>query len=187
MSILIEQTTSTNNFIVDKEFSDEVSAMGFWDRVYDKAFVDVEHTEICTNKYWQKQGVDRVVYLSNGHTYHIDEKTRRRVWPDILLEYVSNDTTGALGWMEKELSLDYLAYAFLPTKKVYFFPWPMLRRAWNFHKDEWIDLAKSHDNNGYRIVAADNPGYTTWSVAVPIKTLREKVHTATIIQLEGNI
>ena len=187
MNILIEQTTSTNDFHADLKFSNEASTMDFWDQIYKKAFVDMDHTEICTDKHWQHQGVDKVVYLTNGHTYHIDEKTRRRVWPDIALEYISNDTTGTSGWMEKDLNLDYLAYAFMPIQTVYLFPWPILRRTWKHYKDQWFELARSKEKNGYSIIKAPNDGYTTWSVGVPIKTLRDKEHTATIIQLEGPV
>jgi hypothetical protein len=123
----------------------------------------------------QRQGVDRVILLANSKILLIDEKKRREEYPDILLEYISVDTTGAPGWMEKDLIIDYLAYAFMKSQRVHLFPWPMLRRAWCRYKDEWIDT--------YPIIKAQNYGYKTISVAVPTDVLRKAVSVATIIQL----
>ena len=175
---MIIKQTGNNNFHDDLSFSLEASLEGFWNEVYIKAFPDMIRSEICSDLNWQKQGVDRVVYLATGHSIHIDEKVRREVWPDILLEYLSNSRTGAPGWINKQLSIDYLAYGFLPTKRVYLFPWQMLRRAWIKYGESW---QKDHKN-----IRAQNVGYHTMSVAIPIKELRSKVNNATIIQLENH-
>ena len=173
-NFIIKQT-GNNDFNSDLEFSLDASLENFWDEVYEKAFPDMIGSEICKDIHWQKQGVDRVVYMGTGHSVHIDEKVRREVWPDILLEYLSNSRIGATGWINKPLSIDYLAYAFLPTKRVYLFPWPMLRRAWIEYKELW--------KGSYKKVRAQNHGYHTLSVAVPISELRIKVNNAMIIQL----
>jgi hypothetical protein len=55
----------------------------------------------CTgNTSSQRQGIDRVIHLANGQTIYIDEKKRASVYPDILLEYISVDKTGALGMID---------------------------------------------------------------------------------------
>ena len=167
---------SINDFNQDLAYSLQASTASFWDRVYQKACVDLSHTELCTDLFWQKQGVDRVVHLTSGRKLHVDEKCRRRVYSDILLETVSNDATGAPGWIEKDLNIDYLAYAFMPVARVYLFPWDMLRRAWRHFGKQW--------QQQYGTVEAYNVGYTTYSVPVPIKVLRSAVQRATIIQLE---
>ena len=164
-----------NDFETDLRYSYESSIEEFWDAVYKKAFPDLVNTEKCTDLHWQRQGVDRVINLSSGHTLHVDEKCRREVYQDILLEYTSNDTTGSPGWIEKTLGIDYLAYAFMPIETVYLFPWQMLRRAWLHYGAEW--------KKEYKNVPAKNQGYTTWSVVVPIKVLRGAVNSATIIKL----
>lgn len=164
-----------NDFHDDLKFSLDASLEPFWDKVYRKAFVDLERTEICTDLHWQKMGVDRLVYLKGKRIFAVDEKVRRAVWDDVLLEFLSNDRTGAPGWIEKDMAIDWLAYAFLPTQRVYLFSWPMLRRCWVAFGEGW--KAK------YKIVKAHNPGYRTLSVAVPLPELHKKTATARIIQL----
>ncbi len=167
---------AVHDFEEQLEFSEAASDEPFWDAVYQKAFPDMVGQFACKgNNTGQRLGIDRVVQLASGKTLYIDEKKRRKVYDDILLEYISVDTTGALGWMEKDLSIDYLAYAFMPTGRVYLFPWEILRRAWRLYKADWMDK--------YRKVPAQNPGYRTWSVAVPIKVLRQAVSSASSVQV----
>jgi hypothetical protein len=157
-------------------WSEDASGEPFWDAVYRKAFPNlVNHMQCNGNTTSQRMGVDRVLHLSNGRTLYIDEKKREREYDDILLEYVSVDSTGAPGWMEKDLSIDYLAYAFMPSKRCYLFPWLMLRRAWMRFGEDW--------KQQHRIVQARNNGYSTWSVAVPIAVVQQAVRRAMIIDV----
>jgi len=168
--------TQVHNFRVDLAFSEAASCEPFWDAVYRKAFPDlVAHVACPGNTTSQRQGVDRLVHLGSGRTLKIDEKKRRGEHQAILLEYLSNDKTGAPGWMEKELQIDYLAYAFMPTSRCYLFPWDMLRRAWLYHRDAW--------KKKYFNPQAQNPGYRTHSVAVPVDVLRGAVSTAAVIDV----
>lgn len=164
------------NFEKDLIFSDAASDESFWDRVYRKAFPDmVGHIHASANGLGQKSGIDRVIHLSSGRTLYIDEKKRREDHDDILLEYVSNNVKNAPGWMEKELQIDYLAYAFMPRQRVYLFPWDLLRRAWFHYKAEWL--------RKYKTIRADNGYYVTLSLAVPIDELMNSVSRASVIQL----
>ena len=148
----------------------------FWEAVYRKAFPNMVGHMLCSGSNDnQRRGVDRVIQLANGHTLYVDEKKRAKDYPDILLEYVSVSTTSAPGWMEKDLAIDYLAYAFMPSKRVYLFPWLMLQRAWQYHKNEWI--------KSFRIIKAQNNGYETLSVAVPLTEVRKAVYNAWIIDV----
>lgn len=157
-----------------------MSYESFWDAVYRKAFPGLlNHMQCLGGSDNQRMGIDRVIQLSNGKTLYIEEKKRRESYPDILLEYVSVDTTGAPGWMEKDLIVDYLAYAFMPTKRCYLYPFPVLRRAWIKYRDEWIGR--------YKIVKAYNEGYTTISVAVPIEVLKQAVAVASIIDVSAEL
>ncbi len=166
-----------HNFTEQLEYSEQASDELFWDAIYRKSFPNlVNHMIASGDIKSQRMGIDRVVFLSNGKTLYIDEKKRRKEWGDILLEYISVDKTNAPGWIEKDLSIDYLAYAFMASQRVYLYPWDMLRRAWNYYKPEWIDA--------YKRVEAKNNGYTTISVAVPIDVLQNAVSLATVIQLE---
>lgn len=157
-------------------YSETASDEPFWNAVYRKAFPNMVNHMVCSgNTQSQRMGIDRLILLSSGRTLSVDEKKRREEYDDILLEYVSVDTTGAPGWMEKDLAIDYIAYAFMRTQRVYLFDWPMLRRAWLHYKSVW--LAK------YPKITAQNNGYKTLSLAVPIEVVRNAVNTAMIIQL----
>lgn len=168
--------SSVSDFATDLRFSIEASDEPFWDAVYRKAFPTmVAHAPVTGKSQAQLLGIDRVITLASGKTLYIDEKKRREVYPDILIEFVSVDRTGAPGWIEKDLQIDYLAYAFMPSKQVYLFPWEMLRRAWGNYGNTW--------KSRYGIIRAANNGYNTLSVAVPIDKLRAAVSTACVIQL----
>lgn len=168
--------STPHSFQVQLAYSERASHETFWNDVYRKAFPNLIAQVPCPGDFAsQRQGIDRVLVLSNGRLLKIDEKKRERVYPDILLEFLSNDRTGAPGWMEKDLVIDYLSYAFMPNRKVYMFDWLFLRRAWLHYRDEW--------KQRYRTVKALNSGYMTHSVAVPIPVLQTAVRTASIIEL----
>lgn len=171
-----QPSLAVHDFRQQLMFSEAASDEPFWNEIYKKAFPNMVNNMLASgDTVSQRMGIDRVIVLSNGQILKIDEKKRVQEYQDILLEYISVDTTGAPGWMEKDLAIDYLAYAFMPTSRVYLFSWPMLRRAWYFKKTEWI--AK------YQKVTARNVGYQTISVAVPTSVLLAEVKNAGIIQL----
>lgn len=155
-------------------YSLTASHEGFWYEVYRKAFPTLTGITLETELTAQRAGVDRLIALACGRVLKIDEKKRETVYPDILLEYISNDRTGAAGWAVKPLSVDYIAYAFMPTKRVYLLDYLMLRRCWAHYGNLWIAT--------YRTIKARNSGYNTLSVAVPINILRGAMSAAAIIQ-----
>ena len=168
--------TKINDFAEDLKFSEEASEEGFWQAIYQTAFPDMVGSIHCKgDNQGQRLGIDRLIYLKSGKVLFIDEKKRRVVRDDILLEYLSNDSTNAPGWMEKDLQIDYLAYAFMPIKRCYLFPWQMLRRVWLKYREEW--------EKEFSIPPAQNKGYRTHSVAIPINLLKKKVYLASVIQL----
>lgn len=165
-----------NEFRRDLAYSQRMGDAEFWDKIYRKAFPNLVNHMSCDGDFAsQRMGIDRIIMLGNGQTLKIDEKKRRQDYSDILLEFVSNDATGAPGWMEKDLAIDYLAYAFMQSKRCYLFPWPLLRRAWLHLGQGWRDT--------YPIKVAQNPGYKTLSVAVPIQVVRQSVSLAALIEL----
>ena len=165
-----------HNFLKDLAWSEKAGDEPFWNAIYHKAFPNMVSAMSCPGDFAsQRMGIDRVILLSNGETIKIDEKKRREDRGDILLEYISNDVTDAPGWIEKDLAIQYLAYAFIPSRRCYLFDWPMLRRAWLKFKDGWISRGP--------FIAAQNNGYKTISTAVPTKELLSAVSSARIIQL----
>jgi len=138
--------------------------------VYRAAFPDfstmVSHRR---DGYWQRLGVDRSVILNTSRQIKVDEKVRgrnkktNRVYDDILLEHVSNDRTGAPGWVVKPLLADYIAYAIAPLGRCYLLPVVQLQLAWRDHGHHW--RSKWGDRK------ARNCGYWTISTPVPVKPL----------------
>lgn len=168
-----------HDFRTDLKYSEEASTEPFWDKVYRKAFPGlVNHMATPGDFATQREGIDRLILLNNGRVLRIDEKKRREVYQDILLEFVSSTANGTPGWMEKNLVIDYIAYAFMPTQKVYFLDWLTLRRAWVANKDAWIST--------YRNVSARNKTYDTKSVAVPIHVLQRAMNFSAVIQLSAS-
>jgi hypothetical protein len=76
-----------------------------------------------------------------------------------MLEYVSNDQTGTLGWVEKSLMCDYIAYAFILSGNAYLLPVIQLQAAWLKNKEKWL--------KDYGTLKADNKSYKTLNCPVP--------------------
>lgn len=165
-----------HDFTKQLQFSELASDEPFWADVYRKAFPGIVNQMPCSGDHEsQRQGIDRLVLLNNGRIIRIDEKKRTRVYPDILLEYVSVDTTNAPGWINKNLVIDYIAYAFMPTKKVYVLDWLTLRRAWTLNGEMWKRV--------YGTRSAENKGYKTLSCPVPIPVLLKAMNNAMVVDL----
>ena len=177
--------TIVHDFEESLDFSESYTDAPWWEEVYRQAFPSmVSMTAVRQDGWAQRGGIDRVIILRSSKTLSIDEKVRRKDRPDILLEYLSNDQTGALGWVAKDLATDYIAYAFIPSQRCYLLPFATLRCAWKEHAAEWIALGKAGDD-GFRICPAKNPAYTTFSVAVPIPQLMAALTDAMVIDWRG--
>lgn len=173
----------TNDFHKQLADSHKASHEPFWDAIYRKAFPEMESHAICIEDgLGQRSGIDRIVYLKTGKVIRIDEKKRTKDYGDILLEYESNNNTGSPGWIRKELAIDYLAYAFMKSQRVYLFDWQMLRKAWLNNYSDWFAKGKGN-KGGYKIIEAQNKGYITSSVAVPIKDLQRAHAMAFVIDV----
>jgi hypothetical protein len=159
------------------KFAEEGKNELFWNSIYKKAFPNmINHMrgglKKCNS---QDKGVDRIIYLDNLKVITIDEKIRREEWKDILLEYLSNDRKNTPGWMEKDLAIDYIAYAFLVPQIVYLFDWRILKLAWDKNKLLW--------QKTYGTKTAPNQGYNTLSIPVPIDILLKSCSETSIIKL----
>lgn len=136
-----------------------------WEEIYRNAFptmVSFQNHRYDMDR--QKAGIDRTITLVNGKQILVDEKARDRVYcNDILLEYISNDHTGALGWVCKPLLCDYIAVAYMKSGHAFMLPVLQLQQAWELNKHDWL--------KHYRIPPARNQGYKTHNVAVPTDKL----------------
>lgn len=145
-----------------------------WEQIYRLAFPTFQQmADIRADGWAQRSGVDRLVILGSSKTLKIDEKVRRKDRSDILLEYWSDEGNKKPGWIAKDLDCDYIAYAFLPSRRCFLLPFQPLRRAWHDNRARWVGR--------YFQVRAQNPGYTTVSVAVPILVLMDAIKSALVV------
>ena len=164
------------------ESNNKVSAIDdqFYHEIYSIAFSGVSGvSKIIKGIPAQKAGIDRVVTLNTGASYTIDEKTRYCDYGDILLERWSNKDKKVAGWVQKDLLADFILYCVHPSGKAVLLPVPQLRKAWRRYGREWIEKAESGENNGFKIVTADNrEGRSSWvseSVCVPEEVLLKAI------------
>jgi hypothetical protein len=171
----------TNNYHKDLEFAENGKHDKLVEAIMRKAFPDVLH---CIPNHKgrksQRNGIDWTLLFDNEKHLAIDVKFRRKTWEDILLEFISCDTTNSPGWMEKDLHIDFILYIFLDSQIGIFLEWLLLQRTWRVCKEFWIQEygtipAKNYDNG---------IEYTTLSIPVPVEELLHKYSLATIIQLD---
>lgn len=136
----------------------------WWEETYRRAFPGFAGMVSVRDDGWaQRGGIDRVITLKSGRVITVDEKVRDGSWGDILLERWSDEARRVPGWVQKDLACDFIAYAFAPEQTCYLIPFLPLRRAWIEHGRTWC---RRHPT-----IRAQNAGYVTASIAVPIDEL----------------
>lgn len=164
-----------HDFQTSLELSQAYADAPWWLDIYRKAFPTLVSAVSIRNDGWaQRGGIDRVLTLACGRTYSVDEKVRTNDWPDILLEQWSDEARRSPGWIQKPLACDFIAYAFAPSRRCYLLPVVPLQRAWRLYGRQWIEI------HGRR--QAQNRGYVSTSVPVPIELLMHAIVQAMQIQ-----
>lgn len=162
---------TVHRFQEDLEFSHNMSDAPWWEEVYRRAFPGFQAMTCVRKDGWaQRGGIDRVVVLSSGKVLNVDEKVRRKAYPDILLERYSDADRKTPGWVQKNLATDFIAYARVPTQQCVLLPFIPLRRAWISCGRDWIAR--------YGTLFSDNENYRTESVPVPDQVLMEAIKEA---------
>ena len=166
---------TVHDFQKSLERSHQYADAPWWLEVYREAFPNLASAVCVRDDGWaQRGGIDRILTLTSGKTLSVDEKVRDEDWPDILLEYWSNEGRKVPGWVAKDLACDFIAYAFVPSQTCYLLPFQTLRAAWRKNHKVWV---KRHKR-----IEAENPGYVTVSVAVPIPVLMSALSDAMKIE-----
>jgi len=97
-----------------------------------------------------------------------------KVYEDIALEYLSNEQRGVPGWVCKPIRADFIAYAIAPLGRCYLLPVMQLQSAWLRQGEYWRQL--------YPCVRAQNCGYWTVSVGVPVADVFAEVGRSLRVQ-----
>ena len=178
-----------HDFADSLAYSHEQSDQPWWERVYRQAFPDFAAMVDLRDDGWhQRAGRDRALVLTSGRTVYVDEKVRSEAYRDVLLEvwsrYPKNGAPpyrpvpgAAPGWARKPLDCDWLAYAFVPARTCYLFPFLGVRAALEAHRRVWIDAATTK-RGGFRWVISENATYNTVCIAVPTKALQDAIAEA---------
>ena len=159
-----------NDFKADLKYSMEDE---MFNNFYLREFPNVR--EIKTEKDIKKQfkGIDKTLVFDSGLEITIDEKKRRVDYGDILLELLSNKETGRKGWLYTA-QCDYIAYAVMPIKTIYFLPMILLKMAWWENRVKW--------EKRYEKKEAKNKGYTTVSIPIPTNVLLNAIESKIVNQ-----
>lgn len=177
----MQSVQKVHSFTEQLEFSHQQEEMGFWEKVYRKGIPGFASMVSVRKDGWaQRGGIDRVVMTHHGRQYLIDEKVRRKVYSDIFLERWSDIDRKMPGWIQKDLAIDYLAYAFLPNQTCYLLPFLSLRRAWLTHGRQWID--EYPEKIAYN--EQDNRKWRTSNIPVPIPVLLNAIQDTLVINWE---
>jgi len=165
----------THDFHESLALSETIADEPWWEDVYRRSFPFFESMErVHGDSPEQRAGIDRIIHLQEGGLIYVDEKVRHSDYDDILLEIQSSEEHKTWGWACKPLACDYIAYAFLPSKRCYLFPFQQLQQALKNHWEDWRAM--------YKPVEAVNRGYTTISIPVPISTLQQAIAEAGFVQ-----
>lgn len=146
----------------------------WWEPLYKRAFPTLASAVAVREDGWaQRGGIDRLLTLSCGRTYTVDEKVRMHDWPDVLLERWSDEQRRVPGWIQKPLAADFIGYAYAPAGMCLLLPVVPLQRAWRQHGRRWIGL--------YGTRSAQNPGYVSVGVPVPRSVLMQAIVEAMFV------
>lgn len=152
-----------NDFDTDLKWSLDTRDDDFLNEFYIKKFPHIERIENVESLELQKKGIDKIFHIAGGKTIFIDEKKRRKAWPDIALEEYSDYEKRKIGWMSKGKYTDYIMYIFIPTQTIYILPFLLLQSSWLKNYKKWAMM--------YKFIYAKNKNYTTRSLAIPIVEL----------------
>jgi hypothetical protein len=181
-----------HDFSAQLAYSHSQADAPYWQEIYQQAFPDmIACLDLRHDGWHQRAGRDRAVILSTGRSVFIDEKVRRKVYPDIAVEVWSTYPKDGLepyparpgatpGWGAKPLDCDFLAYAFAPSRTCHLFPFLGIRAAFDKHRLMWRDKATCEED-GFGWAVAPNGRYNTISIAVPIRILQDCVNDALTI------
>lgn len=190
---------TVHDFTESLERSHRYADAPWWREVYEQAFHNLtEMTDVRADGWAQRAGIDRRLNMSDGTTVTVDEKVRDEDYGDIALERWSDQARRSLGWAQKDLMCDYVAYAVAPTRTCYLLPFKTLRAAVRCHGNDWRERAyhgldgraleprpggcRHRGRDGFWVILADNGTYQTESICVPVDVLLNAVRDRMVIQ-----
>lgn len=154
-----------------------------WEFLYRQAFPSfVGMHDHRADGEWQRAGIDRSIILANSKQILIDEKVRGtnrktgKVYPDILLEVLSDKERQTPGWAVKLIRADFIAYLIAPEGICHLLPVIQLQSAWFRYGETWTEKYGTRD--------AINDRWVTVNVPVPTTVLYPAIGSCLRIKVE---
>ena len=167
-------------FQKDLSTSQQEASDADWYSIYEKMFVDFNNMGFVKDKETQAQQIDRVILLNNGAEINVEEKVDYYNNQRVALELVADVEHHKLGWMEKPSNSQWLAYKKQALGQCLFLPMRALKEAYKANAGKWQALA-ANEQEDYKFGRAQNKGYSSISLLVPIKELLGTVRGAKLI------
>jgi len=143
---------------------------------YRKIWPDAKHYHRVKNVQWQKKGIDTRIDFE-GFWVGVEEKLRSKYRPDVALEVWSNFEGKVKGWAVKDQVSTWLAYGWQDVNRLLLLEYPTLQAVLSENRPEWQTHAENKEA-GFFLAKAQNPGYTTISICVPLAIICKYVpHT----------
>jgi hypothetical protein len=158
---VMKKMLQVHKYHQDKNF--EGRSREIFDAYYKKYMKSLDSIEVITDTQLQIKGHDIHLHFTNGKTIVIDEKIRRKDYPDILIEYLSNKQTGRVGWIY-ETESDLFAYLF-PTTGMYLL---LAQKMKDWVKDEKSQFWELKDLPPAKNKRPDGREYESINKAVPV-------------------
>lgn len=167
--------------------SEEIANLPIWTNFYRLFLTDVENSMIVGGPgLAQQYGLDRrITQQGRISVITADEKVREYNvdYPDVLLEYWSiwrgaEDSRNVVGWVEKPLECDYIAYVWPGRRKALLLPVAQLQLAWKRNKEDWLCKFSTRK--------AQNNGYTTLSCPVKEDELLQAIMNCFVADLPSS-
>lgn len=164
-----------HSFDDSSHWSGCVAAASDLDRFYRSHFPDLVQAVPMKSgaNVFQKNGVDRILYLGNGKHVTIDEKFRKKDYGDFLCEEWSvwrgeGRSDNKPGWtVDPKKTCDYLALIVVPTRRACLLPFDLLRTTCVANLERWKKLRERGKPVCTQLPPVPNPGYVTLNIAVP--------------------
>ena len=170
------------NFNKDHIRSEKNTRHPAWEAAYKQFFapLDIVKIEKVDDRKLQSLGNDKIIYLSNGEKYSIEEKFNPEAYPRLPIElrhtWNHDGSLKKIGWPFMQLQCDYVAFMFKDTLEFFFFDFPSLQQQVKENHESWERLGINRQNKFWHTLEKHpKEGYTTHMVYVPIVLLQQLI------------
>jgi hypothetical protein len=166
-----------HDFKTDLKWSHSKSDESWWQSVYQHFYPDLVRTvDYRNDRAAQAQGKDVDLILQGDYIIGIDEKVRREAWRDIALEVRHDHVDGHQwpGWVLKDSSCQFIAYASEPLRRCYLLPFRALRELVTKRRG-FMEAAADRREAGFSWASSRNRDYLSINICVQPKWLHAQI------------